>query len=513
MSWDAIVIGSGMGGLTAAAALARCGRRVLVLEQHSVAGGMTQTFERNGFEFATGLHYVGGVADAPGPPGSFARLLGWLGDGSLKFSPLPDRFDTVRLLDPGQPGGEFRFSFGASQADNMARLKALFPQDAAGLDAYANSLKQAGRAMMQIMPLHGLPKPLVRLVRWWRGGALRRAASLTLADALVGITHPTLRQLLGARGGDYGLAPAEAPLVVHALVIGSYDHGAGYPVGGPQRIAQSLSATVRAAGGEVRTAAGVAAILVENDRASGVRLQDGRVEHAPVVVSAMGAINTAQALSPGVAPEWQARLRQHRNSSSYVALFLGFEGDIRDTGLDGANHWIYTNGPDQLAWRDPTNTDAPALFVSFGSLNNPTHRGGHTAEVLAFCNWTHFAEWQASHLGQRPEDYLAIKAWLEDRLLAQFGRLFPALRERIVFHELATPLSHASYAGAQQGAMYGLRLTPERLLEPGLHVRTPVPGLFLAGQDVASLGIAGAAMGGFMAAAAVQPRLWKEMNR
>ena len=93
--WDTIVIGSGMGGLTAAAALARCGRRVLVLEQHSVAGGMTQTFERNGFEFATGLHYVGGVADAPGPAGGFGRLLHWLGDGSLKFSPSEHRKPTT----------------------------------------------------------------------------------------------------------------------------------------------------------------------------------------------------------------------------------------------------------------------------------------------------------------------------------------------------------------------------------------------------------------------------------
>ena len=66
---------------------------------------------------------------------------------------------------------------------------------------------------------------------------------------------------------------------------------------------------------------------------------------------------------------------------------------------------------------------------------------------------------------------------------------------------------------APQGGMYGLRMTPERLLDPALHVRTPVPGLFLGGQDVTSLGIQGAAMGGFMAAASIEPRLWKQMSR
>jgi all-trans-retinol 13,14-reductase len=83
----------------------------------------------------------------------------------------------------------------------------------------------------------------------------------------------------------------------------------------------------------------------------------------------------------------------------------------------------------------------------------------------------------------------------------------------VVFHELATPLSHAAYANAPRGAMYGLRMTPERLLDLALHVRTPVPGLFLGGQDVTSLGIQGAAMGGFMAAASIEPRLWKQMSR
>ena len=70
--WDAIVVGSGMGGLGAATALARRGRRVLVLEQHAVAGGLTQTFTRRDWTFATGVHYIGGVGPVAGPAGRSA---------------------------------------------------------------------------------------------------------------------------------------------------------------------------------------------------------------------------------------------------------------------------------------------------------------------------------------------------------------------------------------------------------------------------------------------------------
>ncbi|MBP6817029.1 MAG: FAD-dependent oxidoreductase, partial [Burkholderiaceae bacterium] len=84
--WDAIVIGSGIGGLAAAAALAKRGRRVLVLEQHSVAGGLTQTFQRQDWTFAPGVHYLGGVGPQRGPEGQFGRLLAWLTDGALSFT-------------------------------------------------------------------------------------------------------------------------------------------------------------------------------------------------------------------------------------------------------------------------------------------------------------------------------------------------------------------------------------------------------------------------------------------
>ncbi len=521
MSWDTIVIGAGIGGLVAAAALAREGQRVLVLEQHDILGGMTQTFARQGYRFGTGLHYLTGVTAPGGGAGRFARLLNAIGDGTLRFRPLPERFDLVRLVDADDH--ETRFAYGAPEADNWTRLKAMFPAEAAAIDAYAKRYEQARRSINTMMAMHGVPRPAATLMRWVLGGQLHRRAEVTLAEALVPVADPALRAILGARGGDYGLPPSQAPLVLHALVMGSYaEGGAGYPIGGPARLAESLAATVRSARGELRTSARVARIMVEDSRAAGVRLAGGDEERAGQIVSAMGALNTVAALPEGAAPDWQARIHQHQPSCAYMTLYLGLEGtadELRALGFDGANHWIYDGratgaapDPEALIWRDPIDSDAGALYVSFGGLNDPDHARAPTAEVLALCDWKLFSAWRDSRLGQRPEAYEATKGWIEDRLLSQFKRLFPALAHRVAYHELSTPLTQAAYARAPQGAMYGLATTPERLLDPALHVRTPLPGLLLAGQDVASLGVEGAAMGGLMAAATLKPALWKLMR-
>src|SRR5512145_61035 len=94
--YDAIVIGSGIGGLTAAAALAKRGRRVVVLERHTQLGGQTQTFQRREYTFATGVHYIGGVGDDTGPDGQFGRMLRWLTDGRLRFASTGSPYDIVR---------------------------------------------------------------------------------------------------------------------------------------------------------------------------------------------------------------------------------------------------------------------------------------------------------------------------------------------------------------------------------------------------------------------------------
>lgn len=510
--WDAIVIGSGMGGLAAAAALGKHGKRVLVLEQHTVAGGQTQTFRRQDWVFATGVHYIGGVGPHAGEGGQFGRLLVWLSDGALRFAPLANPYDIVQWPD-------FEFGIEHPEAAYRDTLRHRFADDVAAIDGWFAACEQALKSAFTLFALHAMPSWLAFGLRLVRGAQAEHWARHTLADELAKITNPQLRGVLGARWGDYGAPPAQAPFVEHALVTGSYNAGAYYPVGGPAAFVQALRPAIERAGGELRVGADVRRILVQDGRVFGVEVeQDGQRmrEHTERVISAMGVRNTVACLADEpLAAGWRSQVHQVAPGVGYVGLYLGFDGDIAAAGASSANRWIYASDDIGRVWRAPADEDAPALFVSFPSLKDPSWTGPHTAEVLALVDAAAFAPWLASSNDGAPleGDYLAFKGWVGERLVAQFTRHFPALAPMLRFHELSTPLTQRRYVRTPDGAMYGLEMSGERLLNPALNLRTPVPGLLLAGQDVMGPGVQAAFMGGLMAAATVDASVWREMGR
>ena len=162
--------------------------------------------------------------------------------------------------------------------------------------------------------------------------------------------------------------------------------------------------------------------------------------------------------------------------------------------------------------REPPASPWPGFFVSFPSLKDPASHAKPTAEVIAVVDAKAFAPWLELPDNERPEEYLALKSWVEERLLAQLLRHFPGLRPMLRFHESSTPVTQRRYVRSPDGAMYGIEMSAQRLTSPALHVRTPLPGLLLAGQDVTSPGVAGAFMGGLLAAASVEPSLWVSLR-
>jgi phytoene dehydrogenase-like protein len=499
--YDAIVIGSGSGGLTAALALARAGKRVVVYEQHDHPGGYTQSFRIDDFTFSPGVHYVGGL----GPGGSLRRIYEGLGVANdLVFLEInPDGYDHAVI-------GRERFAYPATKARLVERLQERFPHERAGIAGYLDVVERMNDEIGRALPVRGwldaatAPFRMPTVMRYGLGST-RHLLDRFVAD-------PLLRAVLCAQSGDHGLAPSRAPAVLHASVLGYYMDGAWYPRGGAQTIADVLVAHIEAAGGAVRTRTAVDRILVERGRVSGVALADGTVVRSSVVVSNTDPSMTWRRLVPAehVGRRLRRRLDRLSYSLSAISLFLGVDLDVRAAGLDSGNCWFNrttdVEAPYAFAARRDLSrvAEIPGLFLNVTTLKDPSRRwdGKHTIEAICLASYDAFAAWRGSTPGHRPAEYRSLKYRLTERMLEAIETFVPGIRDHVLVHALGTPLTNERYLANTRGAIYGIEKTLGNLGPFAFPIRTHVRGLFECGASTIAPGILGVTMSGLLAAAA-----------
>jgi len=494
---DAIVIGSGAGGLAAALALARAGKRVQVFEQHYLPGGWCHSFPLEGFHFSPGVHYIGALDEH----GFLRQVYEGLGVSEhLVFLELnPDGYDRVQI-------GQDHFSIPRGRDAYAERLKQRFPSEAAGIDRYLDDMHGLAKELMGGLRLRGL-----RDLPSFATSRTVRFGHRPLARYLDGITRdPLLRAILTIQAGDHGMPPSRCPTAMHAAIVAHYFKGGYYPRGGARSLPKAFLKELRRHGGRIQMRATVDRILVEHGRAVGVRLADGTEARADVVISnADPAVTFGELVGPEHTPSRVARrLRKTTWSVSALSLFFAVDMDIRAAGLDSGNVW-FSRTPDIEAFYDLVQQrdlsdlrELPGAFLTATTLKDPSKRrdGLHTLEAFCFVGWEPFARWQGTHQDDRPADYQAFKERLTDLMFDTVEQITPGLRDHTVFHALGTPLTNRFYVNSTHGNLYG---TDKRLRQIGpfaWKTRTDLPGLHMVGASTTGHGVAGATMSGLFAA-------------
>jgi all-trans-retinol 13,14-reductase len=506
-AYDAIVIGSGIGGLGAAALLSRYGgKRVLVMERHYTPGGYTHVFRRPGYEWDVGVHYLGEL----GPGQMLRSVFDAVTDGSLKWNSLGEVYDRIVI---GDQVYELRRG-----ANNLRRdLKAHFPNETAAIDRYFALVSELVSASHSYFMAKALPNAIAAIAGPLMRRSFMRLAGRTTRSVLEDLTRDQkLIAVLTGQWGNFGLPPAESSFAIHALVANHYFDGAYYPVGGASRIAQAIAPVIEAAGGKMLINAEVTEIVVENGRAVGVKMADGTIVGAPIVISDAGVMNTMGRLLPRDVAERRRAVPNPsalRPSIAHLCLYIGLRNTAEELGLPKGNFWVY---PDERHEQTFANALAdgdgpmPPVFISFPSAKDPDfirrHPGRSTIEVMTLAHWDTFARWADTRWKKRPDDYAALKAKLTRRLLEAVYRHVPQIEGKIDVCELSTPVTTRHFANYACGEIYGLAHVPARFGDPLLRPRTAISGLFLTGQDVTSCGVAGALMGGVLCASAILRR-------
>lgn len=503
--YDAIIIGAGMGGLAAAACLARAGIRVLLLEQHNILGGCTQVFRRRGYEWDVGLHYVG---DVHRQHGILRRVFDHISQGELAWARMPDVYNRIVL-------GERSYDYVAGAEPFKAQMKTYFPDDAPAIDRYVDLVFEASRASSRFFMTKALPPAMAAAFESASSPQFHAFSDRTTLEVMRELTaNEELISVLTGHFGDVSLTRDQSSFAIHAMLIRHYINGANYPVGGAGQIAETTARTIVEHGGAIATKASVEQLLVRDDAVYGVRV-GGREVRSDKVISAIGARGTVRLLDPEVALATGLGEKVDRLplATTCTSLNIGVSASNDELGLHPANLWVHPTANFEANFaaveRDPR---APIAthFITYPSTKDPVwdqnHPGKTTVSACSATPWSLWAPFVDSTWRRRDAAYEALKAEISERVFHEVFRFAPQIRGKVEHAELSTPLTLNHFLLREQGDFMGLAVTPTRFRQHWLRAHAPIAELYFAGQDVNGPGIAGAMLGGVMAASAATGR-------
>ncbi|MBI5814640.1 MAG: NAD(P)/FAD-dependent oxidoreductase [Nitrospinae bacterium] len=505
MKYDAIVIGGGLGGLTAGARLAKAGLKVLLLEQNSTVGGCAATFKRKGFLMEAGLHEMDGLGEDDIKLKIFKEIGIW---DKMKFVRVPEFYRLV------SPHGDFVMPDNAAEAERLLIEK--FPSEREGIRKFFRVMMNMTK-WMGMMPTQPLKFMLVfPFIFPFMLYHVFRFKNKNVGDFVDSLTKDEwLKLILLANSGYYHDDPYELGMIYFCVAQGSYFTGGGHFIkGGSKELAEAMAEVITGNGGEVLTRHEATRIVVENGKATGVRYRKVSKTHQDaqeeiwatadhVVVNAPLPV-VLNELMPGVADrKFTEKIAGMSLPGSAFSVYIGFRRPVKELG--NRHYSTFVQGAAINTIRDFA-ADAKSadfatksyVFVDYSQLDSALAPDGKGFGAIVagdnFANWKNL-----SH-----EEYSRKKRECAETLIERLDKLVPGAKNGIEYYEAATPVTIKRFTRNPEGVFYGFAQT----VGQGMMDRPmAVPGV--SNVHVASAwgmpggGFSGAIFGGYFASARI----------
>jgi len=436
MKYDVIIIGGGLGGLTAGAKLSKEGKHVLLLEQHDRPGGCATTFSRKGYTMEVGLHEMDGLHEADGKTKIFNEL--GLFDG-VEYLQVPEfyRFYNGRT-DLVMPHNK-------DQAIEM--LKSHFPTEKAGVDAYFNRLINARR-----INILERDKPDISIG--------------TYLDSI--FKDDEIKLVLMGNLGYFHDDPYTLSLRYFSIAESSYFNGrANFIKGGSQMLSNKLVSQIRQAGGHVLLNHKVTSIEAEGGSIKNIwftNIKPG--EHTEIKASANEYIanaslpQIAEMINSEAGKKLRTELKSHPAGASLLTVYFGFSTSLKELGHTHYSTFIFDESVKKLKDIRANNASdfstRSFTFVDYSQIDSGLADAGKS--VAAICCIDYLKDW--NNLSR--EEYKAKKWKAEDDLKERLGLLIPGCLKHIEHIETGTAKTVQRYTLNPEGAVYGFAQIPNR---------------------------------------------------
>ena len=438
MTYDIIIIGAGLGGLTAGAKLSKEGKKVLLIEQHDIPGGCATTFKRKDYTFEVGLHEMDGLQGVDMKIKIF-RDLGVF--DNVEFLRVPEFYhfvnERIEITVPHNP----------EKAINT--LTERFPEEEEGIKAYFDQIINAKKKAKEA---EGKPEISVG----------------EFLDSVIG--NEDLKLILLGNLGYYHDDPYSLSLIYYSLAQARYYLGGGnFIKGGSQKLSDYLSGFITRNGGEVIFKHMVKEIIVEDNNATGVKyvsVKNGEEKifsaFAGEIIANAAVPNVANLLPNESGEKLKQQIKNFKNGASLLTIYLGFKKELKDIGSNYYSSFIFDNSIKSQADIKANNhagfDKRSFTFVDYSQVDSALTKGGKSVGVI--CGIDYLSDWE--NLGK--EAYKTKKQEVAEIYIDKLENLIPGIKEHIDYYEVGTSKTVAHYTLNPEGAVYGFAQTPERMM-------------------------------------------------